>query len=255
LSHSIAVAGKGGTGKTSLTSLVIRYLMEHAKGPLLAVDADANANLGESLGLEVSYTIGMLLDEFKQEKLTIPAGLSKESYLEMKMNAALLEGEKLDLLTMGHGEGPDCYCYPNLMLRKFQDILSGNYAYVVIDNEAGMEHLSRRTTQDIDDLLLVSDHSVKGVRTLGRIRELVSQLGLRVKRQWVIINRVPGVVDPVVAEVLQKLGIDGIVEVPADESIYQADLAQQPLTELGDDSVAVKAISALMARILKANSN
>jgi len=255
LTHSIAVAGKGGTGKTSLTTLAIRYLLGNSSGPILAVDADANANLGESLGLEVNYTIGMLLDEFKHEKLSIPAGLSKESYLEMKMNAALLEGDKLDLLTMGHGEGPDCYCYPNLMLRKFQDFLSRNYAYVMIDNEAGLEHLSRRTTQDIDDLLLVSDHSVKGVRTLGRIRELVSQLGLRVKRQWVIINRVPGAVDPLVVAALHQAGIDDIVEVPADEAVYRADLAQQPLTGLGDDSVAVKAVSALMARILDGNSS
>jgi CO dehydrogenase maturation factor len=250
LSHSIAVAGKGGTGKTSLTSLMIRYLLNNTSGPILAVDADANANLGEGLGLAPDYTLGMLLDDFKLEKLTIPAGLSKEAYLEMKMNAALLEGKQMDLLTMGHGEGPDCYCYPNAMLRKFQETLARNYDYVVIDNEAGMEHLSRRTTQDIDDLLLVSDHSVKGARTLGRIRELVAQLKLNVKRQWVVVNQIPGEMNPAVRAELEKIGITEIIEIPRDEQIYQADLDQKPLTELGDDDAAVKAVNDLMRQIL-----
>ena len=188
MNFSIAVAGKGGSGKTSVASLIIRYLRKNGSGPILAVDADPNANLGESLGLEVGQTVGSMLDAFQGDKINIPPGMTKEAYLDYKLNEALVESKGLDLLTMGRGEGPECYCYPNLMLRKFADTLAGNYAYVVMDNEAGMEHLSRRTTQNIDVLLIISDHSVKGVRTVARIKDLVSELKLVVNRQSVLIN-------------------------------------------------------------------
>ncbi len=250
MGHSIAVAGKGGTGKTSFTAMLLRYLLKHRDGAILAVDADANANLGESLGLAPEYTVGMILDDFKKDKIDIPAGLSKEAYLEMKLNVALLEGDRLDLITMGHGEGPDCYCYPNLMLRKFQDILAGNYAWVVMDNEAGLEHLSRRTTQNIDDLFLVSNHSVKAARTLERIRVLVGQLRLNVGRQWVIINQVPGQVDDLVAAELTRMGITEYFTIPQDPAVYEADLHQMPLTDLPDESTAVTAVNAIMESVL-----
>lgn len=251
MGHSIAVAGKGGTGKTSFTTLLLRYLLKHREGAILAVDADANANLGDSLGLTPEYTVGMILDDFKKDKIDIPPGLSKEAYLEMKLNDALLEGLRLDLITMGHGEGPDCYCYPNTMLRKFQDILADNYAWVVMDNEAGLEHLSRRTTQDIDDLFLVSNHSVKGVRTLERIRLLVRQLRLNVGRQWVLINQVPGQVDDLVGAELTRMGVTEYFTVPYDNAVYEADLRQTALTELPDDALAVVAVDAIMAEVLK----
>jgi CO dehydrogenase maturation factor len=176
---SIAVAGKGGSGKTTLASLIIRYLERSGAGPILAVDADPNANLGESLGLTVGETVGSIIASFNEEKINIPPGMTKETYLEYRLNRALVESRGLDLMTMGRGEGPECYCYPNLMLRKFIDTLAGNYAYMVMDNEAGMEHLSRRTTQGVDELLIVSNHSVKGVRTVARIEDLVAQLKLR----------------------------------------------------------------------------
>ena len=165
MSFTIAVAGKGGTGKTSITSLIIRHLKMTGKAPILAVDADPNANLGESLGLNIGKTIGSVIASFNDEKINIPPGMTKEAYLEYKINETITEGKGLDLITMGRGEGPECYCYPNLLLRKFVDGLSQNYAYVVMDNEAGMEHLSRRTTQNIDLLLIVSDHSVKVIQT------------------------------------------------------------------------------------------
>ena len=153
MSFSIAVAGKGGSGKTSLACLVIRYLLRHNGSPILAVDADPNANLGESLGLEVKETVGMMLDKFQKSKIDIPSGMTKEAYLEFKLNSLLVESQGIDLISMGRGEGQDCYCYPNLILRKFIDRLHDNYSYVILDNEAGMEHLSRGTTQDIDELL------------------------------------------------------------------------------------------------------
>jgi len=150
LSINIAVAGKGGSGKTSIASLIIRYLIKKGVKPVLAVDADPNANLGESLGIGVKQTIGAIIATFNKEKINIPPGMTKEAYLEFKLNDAMVESKGLDLLTMGRGEGAACYCYPNLLLRKFIDSLTGNYTCMVMDNEAGMEHLSRRTTQNIE---------------------------------------------------------------------------------------------------------
>jgi CO dehydrogenase maturation factor len=250
LSFNIAVAGKGGTGKTSLASLVIRYLLKKGAGPILAIDADPNANLGESLGLDIRQTVGSIIASFNEEKINIPAGMTKEAYLDFKLNGAVTEAKNIDLVTMGRGEGPDCYCYPNVLLRKFADTLSGNYPYTVMDNEAGMEHLSRRTTQNIDELLLVSDHSVKGVRTVARIKELVSELKLVVKRQSVLINMVPDGLDPAVAGELKRLDISPAAVIPLDDQIYQYDLKLKPLLELPDSSKAVRAVDKLMTNLL-----
>jgi CO dehydrogenase maturation factor len=253
LSFNIAVAGKGGTGKTSIASLVIRYLEKNGKGPILAVDADPNVNLGESLGLEVKQTVGLVLDEFQGDKISIPPGMHKEVYLEYKLNQLLVEDRRFDLITMGRGEGPECYCYPNLILRKLADNLAENYAYMVMDNEAGMEHLSRRTTQNIDALLLVSDHSVKGVRTVARIQDLVSQLKLAVRKQIVIINLVPDKLDPLVTDELSRLGIGSVVTIPLDKEVYEYDLKLKPLLDLPDTSKAVKAVDDLMTKLLDKN--
>ena len=250
MSFNIAVAGKGGTGKTSIASMVIRYLMKKGAGPILAVDADPNANLGESLGLDIKQTLGSIIASFNEEKINIPAGMTKEAYLDFKINEAVVEAKGIDLVTMGRGEGPDCYCYPNVILRKFADNLSGNYPYMVMDNEAGMEHLSRRTTQNVDELLLVSDHSVKGVRTLARIKELVDELKLEVKRQSVVINQVPDGIDPVVAKEMSRLGLEATAIIPLDDAIYQYDIELKPLTDLPDSSRAVQAVNNLMNNLL-----
>jgi len=250
LSFNIAVAGKGGSGKTSLASLVIRSLKKKGTGPILAIDADANANLGESLGLKVGLTVGLILDGFQRDKINIPPGMTKEAYLELKLNEIIVESKGLDLITMGRGEGAECYCYPNVILRKFSDSLAANYAYTVMDNEAGMEHLSRRTTQNIDALLLVSNHSVKGVRTIARIKELVSELKLVINRQLVIINIVPGKLDPIVSAELERLGIEPTAIIPEDKEVYQYDLELKPLLDLPDTSKAARAVEDLMDKIL-----
>jgi len=250
LTFSIAVAGKGGSGKTSLASLVIRYLMKRGAGPVLAIDADPNANLGESLGLDIKQTIGSIIASFNDEKINIPPGMTKEAYLEFKLNESVVEAKGLDLVTMGRGEGPDCYCYPNLILRKFADSLSGNYPYMVMDNEAGMEHLSRRTTQDVDELLIVSDHTVKGVRTVARIRELVDELKLVVKRQSVLINLVPDGLDPMVVAELKKWKLKLTATIPLDEEVAQYDIQLKPLLDLPDSSKAVKAVNNLMTKLI-----
>ena len=250
MSFNIAVAGKGGTGKTSITAMIIRHLLKEGAGPILAIDADPNANLGESLGLDIKQTVGSIIASFNEEKINIPPGMTKEAYLEIKLNGAIVEAKGIDLVTMGRGEGPDCYCYPNLLLRKFADTLSGNYPYMVMDNEAGMEHLSRRTTQNVDELLLISDHSVKGVRTIARIRELVDELKLEVKRQSVLINLVPDGLDAAVAGELERLDIGPAALIPLDETVARYDLEMKPLLELPDSSRAVQAVDNLMTNLL-----
>jgi CO dehydrogenase maturation factor len=250
LSYNIAVAGKGGSGKTTVASLVVRYLKMNGLEPILAVDADANANLGESLGLNVRQTIGAIIATFNEEKINIPPGMTKEAYLEIKLNDAMVESKGLDLVTMGRGEGPDCYCYPNLLLRKFMDSMTGNYRYIVMDNEAGMEHLSRRTTQNIDELLLISNHSVKGVRTIARVKELVTELKLVVKRQSLIINMVPDSINPHVEEELARLGIEPAAVIPLDNTVDESDMAMKPLLDL-PECRATNAVDMLMAKLLQ----
>ncbi len=251
MSFNIAVAGKGGSGKTSVASLVIRYLMKNGSVPILAIDADPNPKLGESLGLTVEQTVGLMLDAFQKNKINIPPGMNKQSYLDYKLNEIIVESKGLDLVTMGRGEGPECYCYPNLILKQFVDTLTENYAYMVMDNEAGMEHLSRRTTQNVDGLFIISDHSVKGIRTVARIRDLVSKLKLVVKRQMVIINFVPTKLDPLVTEELDRLGIDPIATIPLDEEVYEYDLKLKPLLDLPDTSKAVRVVNDLMTKLFK----
>jgi len=249
--RTLAIANaKGGTGKTSIASLVIRYLIKNNLGTVLAVDADPNSNLADSLGLEVRQTVGRILNQFQGEKLNIPPGTTKEAYLEYQLNVAITESKGLDLITMGRGEGPECYCYPNVVIRKLIDEWAKNYGYVVMDNEAGMEHLSRRTTQNIDEMLLVSDHSVKGLRAVARIRELVKELKLVVKRESVIINLVPGAIDPLIIREMERLGIAPAAVIPVDEELKRYDLEQKPLFGLPDTSAAVTALNKLIDRLL-----
>lgn len=252
---NIAVAGKGGTGKTSVTSLVIRYLLKNDMGTILAVDADPNSNLAESLGLEVRQTVGRILNEFQGDKLNIPAGMTKEAYLEYQLNVALTESKGLDLVTMGRGEGPECYCYPNVVIRKLIDDWSKNYTFTVMDNEAGLEHLSRRTTQNVNELLMVSDHSVKGLRAVARVRDLVAELKLDVERESVIINQVPdGKIDPLLSQEMGRLGITATAVIPVDDVVQRYDLEQKPLFDLPDTSEAVKAVGQLMEKLLQSEN-
>lgn len=250
MSLSIAVAGKGGSGKTTIASLIIRYFLKAKFVPILAVDADANANLGESLGMVAGKTVGSVLASFQNNKINIPPGFTKEAYLEYKLNEVLVEGKGLDLLTMGRGEGPECYCYPNVVLRKFVDNLADNYACVVIDNEAGMEHMSRGTTKDIDYLFIVSAPHVKGIRTVARIQELARELKLVIKHQSVIINYVSGQLDPLVISEMQKTNIQPSALIPHDEEIVRYDLQLKSLLELPETSPAVVAIDHLMNSII-----
>jgi CO dehydrogenase maturation factor len=250
---NFAVAGKGGSGKTSISSLIIRYLRREGLVPVLAVDADGNANLGESLGLKVDKTIGSILASFNMEKISIPSGLTKGAYLDFKLNESIVESEGMDLISMGRGEGTGCYCYPNTVLKNFIDKLVGNYANMVMDNEAGMEHLSRRTTENIDELFIISDHSIKGVRAAAHIVELIAELELDVKCQSVVINRVPDGLDEHVSQELDRLGIKPMATIPLDEEVNNYDLEQKSLLDLPNTSGAVGAVSRLMSRVLVKN--
>ncbi|MCL5807032.1 MAG: AAA family ATPase [Deltaproteobacteria bacterium] len=247
---TIAMAGKGGTGKTSLASLIIRYLLRHNAVPILAVDADANANLAWSLGLTVKQTIGSVLADFNDVKMGIPPGMTKEAYLNLKLNGAVVESKNVDLLTMGRGEGAGCYCFPNNVLKEFIDKLAVNYRFLVMDNEAGLEHLSRRTTENVDELIIVSNHSVKGVRTIGNILDLIKELKLNVKRQSIVINQAPGPLDPMIVAGLEELGVGADAVIPMDSLIADYDLQQKPLTDLPDTSPAVRAVDGLMEKLL-----
>jgi CO dehydrogenase maturation factor len=250
LSFKIAVAGKGGCGKTSIAALIVRYLKINGKTPILAVDADPNSNLNESLGLKVGQTIGMILDGFQHDKIKIPVGFTKEAYLEYKLNQSVVESSGLDLITMGRGQGPECYCYPNLILKKFVDELSHNYSFIVMDNEAGLEHLSRKTTENVDALLLVSNHSVKGIRAIARILEIVNEVKLNVRKQFTVINLVPDSLDPLVVKELERFKLTLDIIIPEDKDLYRYDLEQKPLMDLPETSLAIRAVNELMSKIL-----
>ncbi len=250
MTATIAMAGKGGTGKTSLACLIIRYLLKHGGAPVLAVDADPASNLGLGLGLEVGKTVGSVLAGFNESKMIIPPGLSKEAYLNIKLNEVVVESRGVDLITMGRGEGAGCYCFPNNVLKSFIDRLLPNYEYLVMDNEAGLEHLSRGTTERVDDLIIVSNHSVKGARTVGTVLQLVAELKLDIKRKWVVVNQAPAEIDPLVAAEFSRMGIAPHAVVPEDRLIMEFDWHQTSLLEMPDESPAVAAVGELMARIL-----
>jgi CO dehydrogenase maturation factor len=210
MAYVIAFAGKGGTGKTSLAALTIRYIKDKRKKPVLAVDADANACLNEALGLEVHATIGGLREDSLKAIRNSgdrPGGMSTEQLFDYQVQQSVIESDGVDLMVMGRPEGPGCYCAANNIIRKYTDLLAEDYEYVVIVNEAGMEHLSRRTTHAVDLLMIVSDATVKGVQTIKRIDGLVDELDLDVKKRMFIINRVPGEPDKILAYA-KELGLE-----------------------------------------------
>jgi CO dehydrogenase maturation factor len=228
--------------------MLIKYLLDKGKNPILAVDADSNSNLNEVLGVEVKSTIGEARELMKKD---VPTGMTKEMWFEYKVNEALIEANGYDLLVMGRPEGPGCYCAANTLARKYIDILSDNYRYVVIDNEAGMEHLSRLTTQDVELLIIISDPSSRGVATAGRIRDLVLELNLDIGRSVLVVNRAPGKLDPAIAQQAEALDLELAGTIPADEAIFQFDLEGKPTFGLPADSPAVRSAREIFDHLLQ----
>ena len=253
MSYKIAVAGKGGTGKTSLTGLLIDYLVKKRERPILAVDADANANLNEVLGEKLEVTIGQIKEEINKAEASgsgFPGGMTKADYMKYRLNEAIVEGTGYDMLVMGRTQGEGCYCYVNGLLKTQLHNLSKNYKYLIIDNEAGMEHLSRGTVRDIDTLLLISDCSTRGIQAAGRIRKLIIELKLKVPRIHLIVNRAPqGVLNKGIKEEIEKQELELVGVVPMDPMIYEYDSNGKPLVTLPEDSVSKQAIREIIAKL------
>ncbi|CAB1079803.1 carbon monoxide dehydrogenase [Alkalispirochaeta odontotermitis] len=246
--YSIALAGKGGSGKTTMAGLLVKYLVKESKTPILAVDADCNANLNEVLGLEVKDTIGNAREEMK--KGVVPGGMTKDIFMEMKLEEAMVEAEGYDLIVMGQPEGAGCYCAANTLLAGFMERLAGNYPFVVMDNEAGMEHISRLTTKDVDILLIVTDTSRRGLQAAVRIDELARSLNIGVGKSYVIINQVKNGLSQKALEMIKGAGLELAGTVPDDDTIYDYDFNGQATIEMPEDSPSVQAAFEIFEKIV-----
>lgn len=245
---SIALAGKGGTGKTTLAGLLIKYLVKNGKTPVLAVDADSNANLNEVVGLTVTDTLGNSREEMR--KGTVPSGMTKDVFMSMKLEQAVVESAGYDLVVMGQPEGPGCYCAANTLLTGFLERLTGNYPYIVMDNEAGLEHISRLTTSNVDILLIVSDTSRRGLQAAIRINDLAKTLNIGVAKSYVVINRVKEKPGKKVLDLLHQAGLELAGTISENQSVYEYDLNGQPTIEMPEDNPAVKEAFAIFDRII-----
>jgi len=248
MAFSIALAGKGGTGKTTLAGLLVKYLVKSGKTPILAVDADCNANLNEVLGLEVKDTLGNAREDMKKGQ--VPSGMTKDVFMEMRLEEAIGETEHFDLVVMGQPEGSGCYCAANTLLTTFLERLTGNYSYLVMDNEAGMEHISRLTTHDVDILLIVSDTSRRGLQAAVRIHELAKELNIGVGKSFLIINQTRREPTEAMLDMLGNNGLELIGTVPEDEAVYEYDMNGRPTIELPEDSASVRAAFDIFNKIV-----
>jgi CO dehydrogenase maturation factor len=246
---SIALAGKGGTGKTTIAGMLIKYLVSNGKTPVLAVDADSNVNLNEVLGLEVIDTLGNAREEMKNGK--VPSGMTKDVFMSIKLEQAIVETEDYDLIAMGQPEGAGCYCAANNLLTGFLERLTGNYPYIVIDNEAGMEHISRLTTKNVDVLLIVSDTSKRGLQTAIRINRLADKLNIGVSKSYLIINKVKEKPSEAVFDMIQNNGIEIAGTIPDDITLYEYDLNGIPTIKMPNDNKAVKAAFEIFNNIIQ----
>lgn len=258
MTTTIALAGKGGTGKTTISALLIRYLMEKQDGSILAIDADPATNLHMVLGTKIEGAVGDIREEMLDLVQSsgalagsMPGGMSKQEYLDYHVQMAMTEGDKVDLLVMGRPEGPGCYCAANQMLRVIIDRLEKQYDYVVIDNEAGMEHLSRRTTRDVDVLLLVSDPTQRGLVAAQRMQEMVPDLEIGVGRTYLIVNRLSGEMPAPLTEAIQQSGLELIGTVPEDPAMAEFEFSGRPLVELPAETAVYKAVSAITKSVLE----
>lgn len=250
--HTIAVAGKGGVGKTTTCGMMIDYLCSKKQGPVLVVDADANSNLNEVLGVEVETSLGAIREEMAQAELkgTIPAGMTKADYAEFKFNSAIVEEDDFDMLVMGRTQGKGCYCYVNGVLKTQVDKYAKNYSYIVMDNEAGLEHVARGTLPHVDTMLLISDCSRRGIQAVARVAEMIRQMDLKPQRMGLIVNRAPdGILDDGVKQEIEKHGLELLGVLPQDEGVYRCDCNGEPSARLPQTNPVKVALKGIMQNL------
>jgi CO dehydrogenase maturation factor len=261
MTTTIALAGKGGVGKTTIAGMTIKYLSQIQDGAVLAIDADPSSNLNLVLGLDLDWTVGDIREDMLAQVKTslagggaamgsLPGGVSKRDYLDYQVRSSIAEGGRFDLIAMGRSEGTGCYCAVNHNLREVIDSISKNYRYVVIDNEAGMEHLSRRTTRDVDHLLIVSDPTQRGLVAAERIASFRNDLDIRIEKAYLILNRLRGPLPEALEAHILGLGIPLLGIVPADDELAQFETTGRPLVELGDESPVYRAVSQMLGKLL-----
>jgi CO dehydrogenase maturation factor len=261
MSTTIALAGKGGVGKTTIAGMVIKYLVNTQPGAVLAIDADPSSNLNMVLGLDLDWTVGDIREDMLaqvQNSLlaggaamgTMPGGASKRDYLDYKIRSSLAEGDDFDLIAMGRSEGPGCYCAVNHNLREVIDSISKNYRFIVIDNEAGMEHLSRRTTRDVQHLFIVSDPTQRGIVAAERIAEFRNDLEIDIENAYLILNRVPETIPAELQERIDSLDIPLLGVIPTDHELMSFEFSGKPLVELGNENPVYRAVSEMMKKII-----
>ena len=251
MAHVIAIAGKGGVGKTTLCGMMIQYLGDRKKGPVLAVDADANSNLNEVLGVEVETTLGDIREEIARAEIAvkspIPSGMTKADYAEFKFASAMVEEDDYDLLVMGRTQGKGCYCYVNGLLQAQLTKFQNSYPYIVVDNEAGMEHISRGVLPSMETAILISDCSRRGIQAVGRIAKLIEECEMHPKTVGLIVNRAPGgVLNEGIKEEIELQGLKLLGVVPQDEMVYEYDCAGKPTTSIPADSPVKKALHEIL---------
>lgn len=250
MGYVIAMAGKGGTGKTTIAALITRIIKEKKLGSILAVDADPNSNLAEALGIELKETIGQILDDIAMHPEKIPTGMPKDRFIEYQVQTAISEGEGFDVLTMGRPEGPGCYCYVNNVLRNVMAKLIKDYDYVIIDNEAGLEHLSRRTTRSADALVVVSNATPQGLKAAKRIIDLSKELDIKTKKDLLIINYYNKDIEK---EKIKSLKLDYLGFLPQDNQIEKIDLNGSSLLDLKEDALSLGALRRIGDKIWQRN--
>ncbi|MBN2072547.1 MAG: AAA family ATPase [Actinobacteria bacterium] len=245
----IALAGKGGVGKTTTCGLIIRNIIEANKGTVLALDADPNSNLNEILGIKVNSTIGAIREDFKKNAPRMTGGVYKDQFVEMNVHQALSEGKGFDLLAMGRGDGPGCYCYANNLFKKYIEMLQGNYGFIVMDNEAGMEHLSRKTTSDVDFLIIISDPSPRGILTASRIRDLSVELDINAGETFLLMSRVEGKLDARLERDIKERGLELLGIINNDPDIFDMDLEGKSVFDIPGDSSSLAQVRNILKEL------
>ena len=248
MAYSVAMAGKGGTGKTTLAGLLVKYLVKFEKTPVLAVDADSNANLNEVLGVRVTETLGEAREDMKKGQ--VPSGMTKDIFMEMKLEQAVVEADGYDLVVMGQPEGAGCYCAANTLLTNFLDRMQGNYPYIVMDNEAGMEHISRLTTKNVDVLLVVSDTSRRGIQAAIRINKLAGELNIGIRKSYAIINQIKEEPSDAMLSILNEGELELAGTVPTDPLVYDFDFSGRPTVEMPEESASVRAAFDIFEKVV-----